>query len=119
MTLLWHQGRARLREKQQARAGDLLEAVGMGHGASHRAGRLSNGKQQRVGIAGARSTIPRSSPADEPTGNPATRTGRIVKLFATFTREWQKIAMLVTHDDRLADVADVRMELLEGRLRTG
>lgn len=42
-----------------------------------------------------------------------------MKLFATFTREWQKIAMLVTHDDRLADVADVRMELLEGRLRTG
>lgn len=116
MTLLWHQGQARLREKQQARARDLLEAVSMGHGASHRAGRLSSGKQQRVAIA--RAPINDSSviPA---TGNLATRTGRIAKLLATFTRERQKIAMLVTHDERLADVADVRMELLEGRLRTG
>lgn len=55
--------------------------------------------------------------ADEPTGNLARRTGQeIVQLLARLAREQGKTVVVVTHDASLARLADVAMELVDGRL---
>lgn len=101
--------------KQRARG--LLEVVGLGHRTGHRPNRLSGGEQQRVAIARALANDPAIVLADEPTGNLDTTKGReIVELLRRLVKERGKTAVVVTHDDQIADAADLRFHIQDGRI---
>jgi putative ABC transport system ATP-binding protein len=100
------------------RARDLLEAVSLGHRTAHRPNRLSGGEQQRVAIARALANDPAIILADEPTGNLDTKTGdEIVTLLSRLVKERRKTAIVVTHDAHIAETADLRFYIQDGRIR--
>ena len=113
MQLTGGQSQAQMHE----RARTLLLEVGMGEDRhNYRPGKLSGGQQQRVAIARALANDPRVILADEPTGNLDARTGiRVIELLKRLS-EQGKTVIVVTHDRGIARVADVRLEMKDGRL---
>ncbi len=100
------------------RAAALLESLGLGERLRHRPAKLSGGERQRVAIARALINEPDVLLADEPTGNLDSETGeQILKVFADFHQRGQTIIM-VTHDRRIAEMADRTLVLTKGRLET-
>src|SRR5580698_6041818 len=76
-----------------------LDEVGLRARASHRAGELSGGEQQRVVLARALVGNPRVLLADEPTGNLDFRTGEMIfDLLSDLHRNHQLTSVLVTHN---------------------
>jgi ABC-type lipoprotein export system ATPase subunit len=100
------------------RARTLLLDVGISEDHhSHRPGKLSGGQQQRVAIARALANDPRVILADEPTGNLDSRTSkRIIDLLKKLAAQG-KTVVVVTHDRDIARVADVRLEMEDGKIR--
>jgi putative ABC transport system ATP-binding protein len=93
-----------------------LERVSMGHRAGHTPNQLSGGERQRVAIARALINRPRLILADEPTGNLDSKNrGRIMELFSSLMVEGITLAM-VTHDDAVADYAERRIRMEDGRI---
>jgi putative ABC transport system ATP-binding protein len=95
------------RAERQGRARELLEFVGLGHRAEHRATQLSGGEMQRVAVA----------LADEPTGELDAGTGQeILDLFRRLNAGGTTL-VVVTHDDRLAAEAGRVVHMLDGAIR--
>jgi ABC-type lipoprotein export system ATPase subunit len=106
------------RREAKARARQLLAAVGLGHRTVHRPNRLSGGEQQRVAIARALANDPAIILADEPTGNLDTKTGEeIVALLSRLVKDRRKTAIIVTHDAHIAEAANLRFHIQDGRIR--
>jgi len=102
--------------ERRARASELLEYVGLGARARHRATQLSGGEMQRVAIARALANRPAVILADEPTGELDAATGReILSLFRRLNGEGTTL-VVVTHDDRLAGEAGRVIRMLDGRI---
>jgi putative ABC transport system ATP-binding protein len=94
---------------------DLLRKVGLEDRRSHRPSELSGGQQQRVAIARALVTQPTVVFADEPTGNLDSRTGKeILELLHSSVDEYGQTLVMVTHDARVAAVADRTLFLADG-----
>lgn len=94
-----------------------LEEVGLGARASHRAGELSGGEQQRVVLARALVGKPSVLLADEPTGNLDFRTGEMIfELLAGLHRSHQLTSVLVTHNLSFARRCDRVLSLEKGGL---
>lgn len=94
-----------------------LEEVGLGARASHRAGELSGGEQQRVVLARALIGNPKFLLADEPTGNLDFRTGEmIVGLLADLHRIHRLTSIFVTHNLAFAKRCDRVLKLERGVL---
>ncbi len=105
------------RRAARAAAYELLDAVGLGGRAAHRAGELSGGEQQRVALARALVNRPRLVLADEPTGNLDARTGEeIARLLACLCRERRAAVVVATHNESLARACDRVIELRDGRV---
>ena len=105
------------REESLARSRAMLEKVGMGHRADAHPHQLSGGQKQRVAIARALVARPRIILADEPTAALDKQTGReVVELLQTLAREEGCAILLVTHDNRILDIADRIISLEDGRL---
>jgi predicted ABC-type transport system involved in lysophospholipase L1 biosynthesis ATPase subunit len=100
------------------RATSMLEAMGLGHRKGHRPAALSGGEQQRVAIARAFVSCPRLILADEPTGNLDQKTGEsIIAAMFEMARASGTALVLVTHDAKLAEVCDRKIEIEAGRIR--
>ena len=100
-----------------ARAGALLERVGLGDRAEHVPSELSGGQQQRVSIARALLLEPELVLADEPTGNLDSRSSRdVLRILRDVNREDGHTIVMVTHDPNAAAVADRIIFLRDGRV---
>ena len=105
------------RKDAATRGRRLLEEVGLGERGHHYPSQLSGGEQQRVAIARALANDPSILLADEPTGNLDSQTGRLIlDLLLGVHRTRGTTLVLVTHDRELADLADARLVLRDGRV---
>jgi len=105
--------------KRQARALEVLEAVGLNGWETHTPGELSGGQQQRVAIARAIVTEPAVLLADEPTGNlDSTRSREIMELLTSFNRDHGITIVMVTHEPDMAAYAKRIVQFLDGVVKT-
>jgi lipoprotein-releasing system ATP-binding protein len=101
----------------QARASELLTALGLGNRLTHRPSQLSGGEQQRVAVARALANKPQLVLADEPTGNLDESTAnRVLGQFLELVRGEGSAALVATHNERLAAAMDRVVRLQEGFL---
>lgn len=107
------------RSLQTKKSKDMLEAVGLGHRTGHKPKQLSGGQKQRVAIARGLVHQPRLVLADEPTAALDEKSGRtVVELFRKMAREDKVTIIIVTHDNRILDVADRIVNLVDGSIRS-
>jgi putative ABC transport system ATP-binding protein len=100
------------------RATTALERVGLGHRTGFRPDQLSGGEKQRVAVARALVNDPAVILADEPTANLDSANGRqVARLLHALATDDQRAVVIVTHDNRLHDIADRVLWLEDGALR--
>jgi putative ABC transport system ATP-binding protein len=105
------------RPEATAAARALLVEAGLEHRLGFRATDLSAGERQRVAIARALANRPRLLLADEPTANLDADHGReVMALLHDLTRRKGNAALVVSHDERLLEIADRVYRLEDGRL---
>jgi putative ABC transport system ATP-binding protein len=104
------------REVRQ-RASDMLDAVGLSDRKRYYPDNLSGGQKQRVAIARALMSRPKLVLADEPTAALDSKSGRdVVTIMQQLAREQGTTILMVTHDNRILDVADRIVHLEDGCL---
>lgn len=105
------------RAEAEARAQELLVALGLGHRLDHRPSQLSGGEQQRVAVARGLANKPDLVLADEPTGNlDEVTSDRVLAEFLSLVRGEGSAALIATHNERLAQKMDRVVRLHEGVL---
>lgn len=98
---------------------NILESVKLGNYANKYPQQLSGGQKQRVAIARALISHPKLILADEPTSALDGKTGRdIVELLQRLAQEQGCAILMVTHDNRVLDIADRQIQMEDGRLIT-
>jgi len=107
------------RHEHRERAMAMLNAVGLGERINHKPDALSGGQRQRVAIARALVAEPAMLLADEPTASLDKESGReVVERMKVLAKEHGTTILLVTHDNRILDIADRIVHLEDGRLTT-
>ncbi len=105
------------RDEAEARAEQLLVALGLEHRLDHRPSQLSGGEQQRVAVARGLANKPDLVLADEPTGNlDETTSDKVLAEFLALVRGEGRAALIATHNERLAQKMDRVVRLHEGVL---
>ena len=95
----------------------ILNQVGLGERIDYYPENLSGGQKQRVAIARALVSSPQILLADEPTAALDKQSGRdVVELMQTLAKEQHCTILLVTHDNRILDIADRIVYMEDGRL---
>lgn len=103
--------------KRRERAQESLELVDLSDRLEHKPSELSGGQQQRVCIARALVNEPTVVLADEPTGNLDSKTGKkIIQLMKDLNKKEDITMIVVTHDDRVAHMADRIIRFLDGKI---
>ena len=99
------------------RAVAMLNEVGLADRVDYYPDKLSGGQKQRVAIARALVAHPAIVLADEPTAALDSKSGRdVVNIMQRLAREQGSTILLVTHDDRILDIADRIIHMEDGRL---
>jgi len=105
------------RAKALARAGELLDAVGLGARRNAAPRELSGGQQQRVAIARALVHEPQLVVCDEPTSSLDAETGRgVMELLRAHAARPDRALVVVTHDSRVFRYADRIARMEDGRV---
>ena len=101
----------------EARALELMEFLGLGHRLHHKPAALSGGEQQRVAVARALINQPSVVLADEPSGNlDSASADRLHNLFFELRERFGHTFVIVTHNKELADMADRKLTMVDGRI---
>lgn len=100
-----------------SRAKELLEMLGLGDRMNHLPSQLSGGEQQRVAVARALLNRPAIVLADEPSGNLDSQNALdLHQLFFRLRDELGHTFIIVTHNEDLAEMADRRLVMQDGRM---
>lgn len=103
------------RKEAMARAGKLIEYLGLTDRSNHKPAQLSGGERQRAAVARALINEPRAVLADEPSGSLDTRNREeLHRLFFDLRRDFGQTFVIVTHDEELAHQADRTIEMRDG-----
>lgn len=103
----------------ESEASDLLKYFGLADRILHKPSQMSGGEQQRVAIARALINKPDIVFADEPTGNLDSGTsGEIHELFLQLQKDMNQTFVIVTHNEVLADLSDIKFTLKDGVIHT-
>ena len=95
----------------------LAELLGIRNRLDHLPHELSGGQQQRVGIARALIAQPEVIFADEPTGNLDSKSGgEVMDMLKSIRDRMGKTLVIITHDNRIAAMADRRLTIMDGVL---
>ena len=95
----------------------LAELLGLRERLDHLPHELSGGQQQRVAIARALIAQPEVIFADEPTGNLDSKSGgEVMELLKGIRDRMGKTLVIITHDNRIAAMADRRLTIMDGVL---
>lgn len=107
------------KREARSRSEAMLQAVKLGDQLNKYPQTLSGGQKQRVAIARALVHHPKLILADEPTAALDSKTGRdVVDLMYRLTREQGCALLMVTHDNRILDIADRIIHMEDGQLMT-
>jgi putative ABC transport system ATP-binding protein len=103
--------------KARAKSKVMLQAVGLGDRVNYYPENLSGGQKQRVAIARALVGDPKLVLADEPTAALDSKSGRdVVEVMQRLAKEQGCTILMVTHDNRILDIADRIVHMEDGRL---
>ncbi len=103
--------------EMKKRSAEMLELVGLGERLNYYPDDLSGGQKQRVAIARALVSRPKMVLADEPTAALDSKSGRdVVNLMHNLAKEQACTILLVTHDNRILDIADRIVYMEDGKL---
>lgn len=106
-------------QEKRERAVEMLTQLGLSDRVDYKPKSLSGGQKQRVAIARALVNQPPLLLADEPTAALDKKSGRdVVTLMQKLAKEEGRTILMVTHDNRILDVADRIITMVDGRLET-
>ncbi|WP_109434890.1 MULTISPECIES: ABC transporter ATP-binding protein [Aquimarina] len=101
----------------EKRAKELLDFLGLSDRYNHKPSELSGGEQQRVAVARALINNPKVIFADEPSGNLDSEAAEnLHKLFFKLRDEFGQTFVIVTHNQELADMADRKLVMVDGKI---
>ena len=96
---------------------ELSSLLGLENRLSHLPNQLSGGQQQRAAIARALIAKPDIIFADEPTGNLDSKNGNeVMKMLCNIRKKMNKTLVVITHDPRVAEMADRQFTIIDGEL---
>ena len=105
------------RDKAEKRAKELLAFLNLSHRENHKPNELSGGEQQRVAVARSLINNPAIILADEPSGNLDTESAESLhNLFFKLRDEFGQTFVIVTHNNELADMADRKLVMKDGKI---
>ncbi len=105
------------KDAAEKRAKELLEFLKLSHRIHHKPNELSGGEQQRVAVARALINSPSVIFADEPSGNLDSVTAeQLHSLFFELRKEFGQTFVIVTHNKELADMADRKLNMVDGEI---
>lgn len=105
------------RRPEAAKLQEILALCGLTERAGHLPSALSGGQQQRVSLGRALINDPAIILADEPTGNLDSHASReVMALLQAANRRYQQTLLLITHDEKIALMADRILTIADGRL---
>lgn len=96
---------------------ELADFLGLENRLSHLPNELSGGQKQRTAIARALIAKPDIIFADEPTGNLDSKSGsEVMNVLCDIQKNLNKTIVVITHDIRIAEMADTRYTIIDGEL---
>jgi len=105
------------KKEAETKAKELLEFLGLSHRINHKPNELSGGEQQRVAVARALINNPSVILADEPSGNLDSASAKnLHELFFQLRDEFGQTFVLVTHNEGLANMADRKLTMKDGKI---
>lgn len=107
----------RPRNEVETEALEILNFLGLSDRTDHKPSELSGGEQQRVAVARALINKPDVIFADEPSGNLDTISSKSLhELFFTLRDQFGQTFVIVTHNEELAEMADRKLEMRDGKI---
>ena len=107
------------KKEAETKALELLQFLGLEQRKNHKPNELSGGEQQRVAVARALINNPSVIFADEPSGNLDSESAEhLHKLFFKLRDQFGQTFVIVTHNHELADMADRKITMSDGLVKT-
>ncbi len=105
------------KKEAEVKATEILTMLGMQERLSHKPNELSGGEQQRVAVARALINSPAIILADEPSGNLDSKNAKdLHNLLLKLNQKTGQTIVIVTHNNELANMANRKLEMVDGKL---